>query len=372
MMNDGYTLYGMQLSWYTAKLRPYLRFKGIRFRERLPSIYTFHHTIKKFCGNSTVPVLITPEGEWLQDTSIIIERMEQRHVRQPVMPRAPVQRFLAGLIEVWGDEFWQTPAMHTRWYFYPRNYARWEAEAMEAFAPGLPSFVQRPIVRKLGARRMLSYLDVLGCTASQNGVIERWTHDQCRGLDAHFARHPFLFGTRPSIADFGVLGPLYGHLGRDERSQQVYLADCPHLRAWIARMNALQPCEGEFLADDAIPATLTPIIRSLFDEMVPYLAASVARVNTLLSTLPAGARLPRFEGEVEFPFADGRLRRACCPYTLWMTQRVLDMLLAMSPHDAAKVGAWLKAVGGEKLLELDIPRLRRAGLQAAPEWRTVA
>lgn len=363
-----YKLYGMQLSWYTAKVRPYLQFKGIDFVEELPSLYTFHHRIRKFCGNSTVPVLISPEGEWLQDSSLIIERLEQRYPAQPVLPREPVQRFLASLIEIWGDEFWQTPAMHTRWYFYPQNYERWEAEAAEAFAPGLPRFLQRPIVRQLGARRMRGYLDVLGCTAAQNELIERWTREQCLALEAHFAEQPFLFGTRPSIADFGLLGPVYGHLGRDLRSIRVYLADCPHLQAWIERMNGLKPFEGDFLPDDQIPATLTPILRSVFDEMLPYLGETVRYVNSLLPAQPQGERLPRFEGEVSFPFAGGRMRRQSCPYTLWMTQRALDQLHQLPTADVQKVHAWLKQVGGEGILNLNIPRLRRAGLQAAPEW----
>jgi hypothetical protein len=31
MIDEKFTLYGMQISWYTAKLRPYLLYKGIDF-----------------------------------------------------------------------------------------------------------------------------------------------------------------------------------------------------------------------------------------------------------------------------------------------------------------------------------------------------
>jgi hypothetical protein len=39
-----FILYAWQLSWYSAKVRPYLRFKGIDFVERLPSLATYYRT----------------------------------------------------------------------------------------------------------------------------------------------------------------------------------------------------------------------------------------------------------------------------------------------------------------------------------------
>ena len=37
-MSDQYTLYGSYASYYTAKVRSYLRKKGVPFVERLPAI----------------------------------------------------------------------------------------------------------------------------------------------------------------------------------------------------------------------------------------------------------------------------------------------------------------------------------------------
>jgi hypothetical protein len=50
------------------------------------------------------------------------------------------------------------------------------------------------------------------------------------------------------------------------------------------------------------------------------------------------------------------------PFTLWLMQRVLDLLAAMPPADAERVRAWLRESGGERLLALDIPRLEVSGL----------
>jgi hypothetical protein len=50
-----------------------------------------------------------------------------------------------------------------------------------------------------------------------------------------------------------------------------------------------------------------------------------------------------------------------------MAQRVLDQYRQMPPAEQQKVSAWLHQFGGQRLLELQIPRLRRAGLGVALE-----
>jgi hypothetical protein len=63
----------------------------------------------------------------------------------------------------------------------------------------------------------------------------------------------------------------------------------------------------------------------------------------------------------------GLFRRAAIPYTLWMAQRTLDVFRSMKPVEQAQVRAWLASVGGERLLALDIPRLRLQGVRVAVE-----
>ena len=81
----------------------------------------------------------------------------------------------------------------------------------------------------------------------------------------------------------------------------------------------------------------------------------------------SGRALPRGLGEVAFPMGAGTFRRAALPYTLWMVQRSLDVYRRMTPAEQQQVRGWVRTVGGERWLELDIPRLRRVGLCVAPE-----
>ena len=71
-----YTLLGSQISYFTGKARAYLRWKGVPFREELATRDVYKSIILPRVGWAVVPVLITPDGETVQDTSDIIDHVE--------------------------------------------------------------------------------------------------------------------------------------------------------------------------------------------------------------------------------------------------------------------------------------------------------
>jgi len=361
-MRATYFLYSMQLSWYSAKVRPYLRFKGIPFEERNPTAWEYYVVIPRHCGHAVVPIVITPEGEWLQDSSVIIERLEERHPDKPVVPITPRQRFATYLLELWADEFWLSAGVHARWSF-PENYPKWRDELSSTLAPGLPVFMQRAV--PLALKRFMQQANRrLGATPEQIPHIERWMALHLDHLDRHFATMPYLFGTRPSLADFALAGPICGHLRYDDAAKRRLLQPRVHLLAWSDRMASAKPDPaGEFLGGDAIPATVLPMLESVFQEMVPFLEAVADQVR--LMTHRPGAHLPRFVGPVVIPLAGRAFSRLGIPYTLWMAQRVLDVLSSLPLDEADGVRRWVKSLGGEGFLQLRIPRLNRVGVHAA-------
>ena len=362
------TLYGQKLSWYSTKVRAYLQFKGIDFFEQSPTVLDYYGKFRRKFGDPAMPVVLTPDGEWLQDSSVIIAHLEAKQPQPSIIPADPVARFAAYLLELWADEFWHVAAVHTRWSYPEQNYPIWEAEMGRGFAPGLPRFLQRSLAA-IPKRMMLNYLPVLGIVQEQLPLIDRWIALQLDALDTHFATMPYLLGSRASIADFALFGPLDGHIYRDVSSRGPLIDTRPHLHAWIQRLSTRkpQPWPGEFVADDRLPATLDPIFRSIFEEMVPYLEGILREIRKILPTLKKGQRFPRTTEQITFPFAGETHFRQGVPYTLWMAQGVLDHLRQMPEGDAARVRAFVKNMSGEGFLKLDIPRLRRDGLHAAPE-----
>lgn len=366
-MSAEYLFYGWPISLYSGKTRAYLRYKGIPHREVRPHAWTMR-TIRRKVGANVMPVVVTPEGEWLQDTSTIMDRLEARFPAAPVLPATPRQRVAAYILEAWGDEFWLPAAMHYRWNFaenFPRVFQR---DGGDWLLPYAPRFLKNRLIGRTAAV-MRSFLPVLGVAPEQHAAIERWTESTMDLLDAHFARQPFLLGTRPSYGDFGLIGPLYAHLGRDPYPRRVLIAPRPHLAAWIARMQ--QPADvrgGAFLPDDEVPATLAPVFASIFAEFWPCLAQTQAQVAKALPQLAAGRGFRRALGEIEFPLGAHRYRRHAAPFNLWMAQRAFDAYRELAADGRASVDAWLATVGGAGAMRLEItPRLRRMALHVAPE-----
>lgn len=366
-MNNSYTLYAWPLSYYSGKARAYLRYKAIPHREKPVRFWTFK-TIKKKTGATVMPVVVTPEGEWLQDTSYIMDRLEQRFPESPVLPVTPRQRLAALILEAWGDEFWVPSAMHYRWSFHENFEKVFQPEGGNDLMPFAPRFIKNKLIAT-GAGQMRSFLPGLGVAKGQLRLIETWTERTLDLLEAHFSKYSYLLGTRPSYGDFGLIGPLFAHLGRDPYPKRVLMGPRPHLAAWIARMQQPEnPLGGQFLDHDEIPHTLDPVFESIFSEFWPYLKKTQEQLHAAVPQLEPGRGFPRSLGTIEFPTAGQPFRRQAFPFSLWMIQRALDAYRQFSDDDKQRADAWLNSVGGRDAMQLQIkPRLKRLALHVAPE-----
>lgn len=369
-MNKPYRHYAWNLSYFSGKTRAYLRYKGIPHVETPHNLYTLMVKTKNKTGAAVMPVVVTPEGEWLQDSSYIIDRLEQRYPQSPVIPATPKQKMAAYLIELWSDEWWLVIGLYTRWC-HPENYPLFQHDAGTQLLPGFPRFLQNKMGATI-ANQLRAYLPALGITPASQPGIDRWTRDTLDLLEQHFSIHPFLFGDKPSLGDFGLVGPLYAHLARDPWSKRELIEPRPHVRAWVERMqNPSQPLSGAFLPQDQIPKTLTPILSMIFREMLPWITGTLRQVEQVLPTLHPGQLLPRGLKSVEFPMGDGRHRRSALPYVLWMVQRIQDAFEQMEAADQKAARNWLLSLDGEEILDMKIPRLQRHGLRVGPHAQNV-
>ena len=364
-MPQRHILYGWQLSLYSGKTRAYLRYKGIPHVEKPIRLWTMR-TIAKRTGAQVMPVVVTPEGEWLQDTSHIMDVLEARFPEAPVVPATPRQRVAAYLLEAWGDEFWLPSAMHYRWSFR-ENFKLFQEEGGRNLMPFAPRFLRDRIIAT-GASRMRGFLAGLGITPAQQPTIELWTNLMLDALDYHFSHHPYLLGTKPCIGDFGLIAPLYAHLGRDPYPKRTLIAPRKHLAAWIERMqNPAEPKGGSFLPADQVPETLTPVMHSVFGEFWPQLSATLAEMAKALPTLEPGRGFKRSLGMITIPMAGQRYQLGARPYSLWMAQRAIDAYRALPDAQRASTRLWLTGLGAGTAMRLEIPRLRRMTLHVAPE-----
>ena len=363
-MKYQYIMHGWHLSYFSGKLRSYLRYKGLNFRDRPVNAFDMVVRIPKKTGVVVMPVLQTDRGEWLQDTTEIITTLEQRHPQPSITPASPRQTIAAMLLEVWADEHWIPTAMHYRWSF-PDNYALFRRDAGKALLPFIPGPLRNRFVKTQVADKMRSYLPGVGVVPEQFSAMEVWTGQMLDHLELHFSEHDYLLGGRPSVADFGLIGPLYAHLGRDPVPKRELLDTRPRLQAWVARAHNGEPATGDFLADDVIPATLTPVFASIFSEFYPMLDGIVTLVNDFVAAKSSapGLALPRSLGMIRFPMAGQAFSRRAVPYTLWMMQRLRAHYQALPAAERQAVDQWFASQGQGSLNDLNLgPALQRRGL----------
>ena len=104
-----YFLYGSDVSLYAGKARSYLRKKGVPFEMRSTS-HPGHARAIAAIGHAYQPILETAAGEFVQDTTEIIDFIEPRHPAPSVYPSGPCQRLVALLLELaaCGAAWWRS------------------------------------------------------------------------------------------------------------------------------------------------------------------------------------------------------------------------------------------------------------------------
>lgn len=357
-------LYGVPHSLYTGIARCYLRTQGIPYTEIPTSHPDFAERIMPVIQRSIIPVLETPEGEIVQDSLDIIDHFEQQGVRYSAYPQGLLQRVLAVIIAYYGTQAMLPHAMHYRWTYRDDQ----EGFLRDQFAAGAGEALADKIMS-----RMNSYLPQLGVNDHTIPEIEASYEQLLDTLNVHFAEHPYLFGGRPSIADYGLIGPMFAHLGRDPVPGNIMKTRAPKVFRWVERMTApgLDTPEfpgygDDFVADDAIPETLEPLLRQIADEIFPMLTDKLAFMDGLIQEQqpedgqPVSAKPhQRYVGAVETSFRGVPVQAGIQPYLVYVLRKA-DEALATAPgedqrrvHEALADRGLAGALPGERGYSVD-------------------
>lgn len=358
-----YTLYGSPISYFTGKVRAYLDWKQLAYQELLSSAEVYKEVILPRVGFAVIPVVTSDGGETLQDSTDIIDTLEARHGGPAVVPATGVQRLAAALLELYGDEWLVIPAMHYRWH----HNREWAMRAFgELSMPNATPDEQLAIGTKRAGPFAQAAVLLGAATPAMQQAVERSYEALLAELDAHFAQLPYALGTRPSIADFGLYGPLYAHQYRDPASGALMRRLAPNVVRWVQRLETqAAPLAGDFLPNDEIAPTLLPVLRRQMREQMPVLADSARRLEAWLAGHP-GERIPRAIGSHPFVLEGEEGERIVRPYSLWMMQRARDVYESLAGDERARADAWLDSIGGQAFREYQgPPRLVRSGLSVA-------
>ncbi len=425
-MPDAYRLYSWEHSYFSGKARAYLRYKqrmgglGPGFEDVLATPELAMGLLIPRSGSPAVPQLEAPDGTWVQDSSEIIDHCERVHPEASVLPdadAAPCQRIASYLVELLADEWVVVPAFWQRWYFSEDgrepshrafNEQQWGAVMGAGLAgparrlAGAGLFEQMFGISKARTAPQGTYAGLvhLGCDDRTEHAWQASQHRLLGLLEAHFGQHDYVLGGRPSLGDFGLMGPLYAHLYRDAVPGFALRVFFPLVTEWVERTNgegclnartydqklySLGPEGGlvgrpassdgaAWLPDDAIPETLQSILGVFFEEFWPVLRTSLETLTAFVASdaHTPGGELPgktftathgfeahqTGEGALTHAFEIGGVaaRRMVVPYQIWMLQRIADELRACTatPEGRAALEAMLAPhPGGTELLALD-------------------
>ena len=355
-MPTTYTLYGSQASLFTGKARGYLRWKGADYEEKAVNDQVFKELILPKVGWPVIPVMEASDGRVIQDTGDIIAEMEGVVPGPSVYPDGALQRFVSELLHVYGDIWMLIPAMHYRW-----NYNE-EWIYAEFGRSGLPNGTPQEQYEfgKQRGHMFRGFVPMLGVTEETIPGIEASYEGFLNEFSAHLDTHPYVFGDRPSLADFAFLGPLYAHLYRDPASGEIMKRLAPKVADWTERTIAGKGGDAALVGGDEVPETLLPLMRRHLSEHLPVLEASREQFSAWLETADPGAELPRAFGTAAFTQGGRSGNIITNSFALFRLQAALDIYEGMDAETRGRADALLDTVGGDALKNFTLPaRLER-------------
>ncbi len=270
-----YRLFGAETSPYSLKVRSFLRYKGVDFDWVLRSSVT-EEEFKKHASLPTVPLLIRPDGKTSQDSTNMLATLEKEHTAPSANPDDPACQALALLLEDYADEWLNKAMFHYRWNQSPDK----EAAAIRVLEQ---IFAGRAPARKRDAQasvvsRMSERLPLVGATAENIPVITASFQRFASLLNAHLEQTLFLFGGRPSAADFAIAGQIQQML-LDPTMNTWLNENAPFIVAWCEFMESPTP-GAPFVALSDLQDTLLPLFRDeISATYLPWAAANSAAIT---------------------------------------------------------------------------------------------
>ncbi|MEM7327676.1 MAG: glutathione S-transferase C-terminal domain-containing protein [Pseudomonadota bacterium] len=231
-------VYGSKISYYTGKFEAYLRFRSIPYQ----SFPTVAHNKKLIEGVGIVqmPVVQLADGRWMTDTTPMIAWLESQHDGAKIYPENPVLNFIALLIEDYADEWLWRSAMHYRWtYRASRQYAAefLYNELVRGTLP-LPRFLALGLLKR---RQYFGFVRGDGVRAKSRPHADMTYLKALDCLQAILQNRPFLLGDAPTIADFGMMAPMFRHFSQDPTPAEIMRERAPDVYEWVARMWTAKP-----------------------------------------------------------------------------------------------------------------------------------
>lgn len=296
LTHDRYRIFGGPGSPYSHKMRAVMRYRRIP-HDWVIVLGGFDGTAQteklRSLGKPMFPIVQFPDGTPWVDSTPIIHELETRHPgERSVIPPTPAGRFLARLIEDFADEWLPIPLLAFRWtsdedvnFCARRQMQGWLGAVGEAeLSAGIERFSARQ--RKLRMLLGAANLAAMPMFVSQYEAL-------LDILEAGLSRSLFLFGERPSIADFGLHG-MFSQFVIDPTPSKILRDRAVRLFQWTQYIDDLSGHDGDWSDAPASSETVRGLVKLAGKSLLPLMLAvsqAVARGEQMTSYEVDGVRL---------------------------------------------------------------------------------
>ena len=205
MTTPNYKLYGYTMSPYSMKMRAYMRYRRIPF-QWVAGTHANEVAMTKV-ETYMVPVLENPQGVCKNDSTFLIDDLETLVRERRTDPEDEADAFLACLIEDYADEWLMLPFFMQRWRHDSdrRVNSKWILYEVLAGHANTPEFEE---LAKGWADRQTDLVAKVCGSEDMYGILDASLDALLSITERAFSSGMFLFGSRPSRAEFALYGML--------------------------------------------------------------------------------------------------------------------------------------------------------------------
>ena len=281
--NDKTIVIGVPASPYTRKMLALLRYRRIPYK----IIWGNAGEILEDMGLEVPKPLLLPvfifhnEEKATCDSTPIIRKLETQFEDRSAIPKDKALAFINYILEDFGDE-WVTKFMfHYRWHF--------EEDVNNAgnILPLLHSVnldnESHKHFKDHFSKHQINRLWVVGSNQKTAPIIEKSYQRLLGLLEKHFQNTPYLFGNRPSSADFAIYGQMTQLIGFDPTSRALALEKSPRSVAWVDIMedlSGLKDKEDGWVVLEEAHESLHDIFKEIARGYVPAMIANAKALSS--------------------------------------------------------------------------------------------
>ena len=344
-MNKKIKVFGAPASPYTQKMISILRYRHIAyevFMGDVPGRLSRLEGIEPPKPILLPTLLLEDESGKLKattDTTPIIRRFENEYPGRKLLPEDPALSFINYLLEDFGDEWVTKYMMHYRWYFDKDADNASTILPLSDLAVNMPNEILRD-AKKYVHDRQTGRLWVVGSNDTTADLIDSSYKRFLKLMDDHLSISKFLFGEKPSSADFAIYGQLTQLIGFDPTSREIAYDTALRLVSWqdvMADLSGHDVDNSHWTPLEESPASLKEIMKEFG---IMYVPALLANANAIMQGEET------WEAEI-----DGSVwKQRAFPYQAKCLKWIKEEFDALNENDQSRVKTFLDGTGCEILL----------------------